>query len=122
LQVREFAREERSTVYVYLDLRAAPDDAFESAVECCAYLIWTLGEESVRIRFRTQHADLMFPDQVDVYRILRELALVEADPKAEPPSFEETHPHVLFSTAGGHSAIHTQSSPPPERLVSKHPH
>jgi uncharacterized protein (DUF58 family) len=99
LQVREFASEERSTVHIYLDLRATPGPAFENAVESCAYLIWSLSEESVRIRFRTQHTDLLFPDQVDVYRLLRELALVSADPQTSPPAPDEQDPHVLFSAA-----------------------
>lgn len=96
LQVREFAREERSTVYIYLDLRTEPGSAFETAVERCAFLVWSLSAESVRIRFRTQHADLMFPDQVDIYRILRELALVEPDTKAEMREPEDQAPHVVF--------------------------
>jgi uncharacterized protein (DUF58 family) len=95
LQVREFASEERSIVYVYLDLRADPGPAFENAVERCAYLIWSLSEESVRIHFRTQHADLLFPDQADLYRILRELALAQPDPHAPPPSSDD--PHIVFS-------------------------
>jgi len=97
LQVREFAHEERSTVYVYLDLRATPGQAFETAVESCAYLVWTLSGESVRIRFRTQRADLMFPDSVDIYRILRELGLAEPDPQAGQPSEDTPEPYVLFS-------------------------
>jgi uncharacterized protein (DUF58 family) len=98
LQVREFASEERSTVYVYLDLCAPPGPAFESAVESCAYLIWSLSEESVRIHFRTQRVDLLFPDQADLFGILRELALVEADPQAPPPPSDD--PHIVFGGAG----------------------
>ena len=109
LQVREFASEERSAVYVYLDLRATPGDAFESAVECCAFLVWSLGSESVRIRFRTQRTNLLFPDEVDIYRILRELALVQADLKAEEPKAGDPTPHVLFSAASEAVVIQTLS-------------
>jgi uncharacterized protein (DUF58 family) len=98
LQVREFAGEERSTIYVYLDLRSEPGAGFESAVESCAYLIWSLSEESVRIRFRTQHTDLMFPDQADLFRILRELALVEADPQVQPSDSDDAH--IVFGGKG----------------------
>ncbi len=97
LQVREFAREQRSTVSVYLDLRAEPGPLFEQVLESCAFLVWSLSSESVRIRFRTQRADLLFPDQVDLYRILRELALVEADLDAGSPAADEPEPHIVFS-------------------------
>jgi uncharacterized protein (DUF58 family) len=101
LQVREFAREERSTVYVFFDLRATVRDSFERAVECFASLVWRLSQESARIRFRTQNADLVFPDQVDVYSILRALALAEPLADPEQPQPDEADPHVLFSANPG---------------------
>ena len=121
LQVREFAREERWTVSVYLDLRGQPSEEFEDAVESCAFLIWTLSEEAVRIHFRTQQAEFFFPDEVDVYRILRELALAEPDPLAQEPSTAEQPPDVLFSAAGFVSntfAIREKQN----AIVSKRPH
>ena len=99
LQVREFAREERSTVYLFLDLRIPAGDEFERAVECCAYLVWMLSGESARIRFRTQSADLMFPDQVDVYEILRTLALAESAPRAGLPAADEDDPQLVITAA-----------------------
>ena len=115
LQVREFAREERSAVYLFFDLRVPAGDGFERLVECCAYLVWMLSGESVRIRFRTQADDLIFPDQVDVYETLRTLALLEPDLRAGLPEVDEDDPEVLFTAdpsdfaAGGWR---------PERVVS----
>lgn len=107
LQLREFAREERPPVYLFFDLRAAPSvafereaferESFERAIECCASLVWRLSRDSARIRFRTQAVDLVFPDQVDVYRILEALALAEPLPQSPVPPPGETDPHVLFS-------------------------
>ena len=99
LQVREFAREERSTVYLFFDLRGPAGEGFERSIECCAHLVWMLSAESTRIRFRTQREDLVFPDQVDVYEILRALAVMEASPDAETPAPDEDDPHLLFSVA-----------------------
>jgi uncharacterized protein (DUF58 family) len=119
LQVREFASEERSTVYVYFDLRGMPGEGFENAVESCAFLVWTLSGESVRVRFRTQQTDLMTPDEVDIYRILRELALVQADPNAPAP-LEELNPDVVLSSTAG-AVIQTLSASS-DKIVSKPPH
>ena len=99
LQVREFAREERSTVHIYFDARGRAGERFEQSVECCAYVVWMLSGESVRVRFRTQRVDLVFPDQVDVYEILRALAVIEARADVEMPSADEDDPHLLFTDA-----------------------
>ncbi len=97
LQVREFAREERSTVYVVFDLRIPAGEEFERSLECCASLIWMLGNESVRIRFRTQTDDLVFPEQADIYGLLRALALAEPRAESEIPNIAESEPQVLFT-------------------------
>ncbi len=97
LQVREFAREERSTVYLFFDLRMPAGEAFEQSVANCAFLAWKLSGESARVRFRTQLADLVFPEQVDLYEILRALALVNSAPEMEVPDAEEDDPHLLFT-------------------------
>jgi uncharacterized protein (DUF58 family) len=115
LQVREFAREERSTVYLFFDLRMPAGDEFERALECCAYLVWMLSGESTRIRFRTQLADLMFPDQVDVYEILRTLALVESDARAGVPDEDEDDPELLFTANASEFVARGWR---PERVVS----
>ncbi|MCC7498040.1 MAG: DUF58 domain-containing protein [Bryobacterales bacterium] len=78
LQVREFAREQEQTVEVFLDRCAggAPD-WFEQAVDCCAFITWSVASRGARVRLRTQTADLRAPDQTDIYGILKYLALVE---------------------------------------------
>jgi uncharacterized protein (DUF58 family) len=101
LQIREFAGEERSAVYLFFDLQGQAGEPFERAIECCASLVWRLSRESARIRFRTQAVDLVFPDQVDVYRILEALALAEPLPVSGLPAPDEADPHVLFSESPG---------------------
>lgn len=103
LQVREFAREEGRAFHLFLDvyvrdLSDADRAAFETAVECCAYLVWSLSNESARIWFRTQTHDLHFPEQASVYSILRALALVSPSVKAPIPEPDEDDPHVLFTS------------------------
>jgi uncharacterized protein (DUF58 family) len=80
LQVREFAREQDNRVVIYFDLdtEAAPDaDAwFEHAVDCAAFLAFRLAERGAQVRFCTQEFDVSFPDEGDIYTILKYLALV----------------------------------------------
>ncbi len=99
LQVREFAREDRSTLYIFFDLQADAGEAFERAIECCAWLVWSLSTQPVRIRFQTQARDLGFPDRVDAFQILHELTLAEAARFAVVPEPEADDPDVLFSFA-----------------------
>jgi len=78
LQVREFAREQERAVEIFLD-RDVPlhlEDWFERAVECCAYLSWSLSQMGAGIQFRSQQFDLRVPEEGDVYTILKYLALV----------------------------------------------
>jgi uncharacterized protein (DUF58 family) len=78
LQVREFARNQDREVELLLDLNVPSgfDDWFEHAVDCTAFLSWRLSLDGIRLRLRTQDADLHAPDEVDVYAILKYLALV----------------------------------------------
>ena len=78
LQVREFARNEDREVEVLLDLNvpAGFDDWFEHAIDCSAFLVWRLSLDGIRLRLCTQEAELRQPDEVDVYAILKYLALV----------------------------------------------
>lgn len=99
LQVREFAREDRSTVYIFFDLQGEPGEAFEHAIECCAWLVWSLSSQPVRIRFQTQKHDVGFPDQVDAFQILHELTLAEPVKTAEVPEAGSDDPDILFSFA-----------------------
>jgi uncharacterized protein (DUF58 family) len=86
LHVREFAREQDQTVTLFLDLHVAPNEFawFETAVDCCAFLVWRLNERGTRLRFLTQRFDRRVPDEATVYDILRYLALVEPLPGARP--------------------------------------
>jgi len=76
LQVREFAREQDNSVVIYFDLDTDMEGWFESAVDCSAYLAFRLAERGAQVRFCTQEFDLRFPDEGDIYSILKYLALV----------------------------------------------
>jgi len=78
LQVREFAREQEQAVAFYLDLDVAEehDEWFENAVDCCAFLAWNLTQRGSRLRLCTQNFDGRLPEEIDVYTILKYLAVV----------------------------------------------
>ncbi|MDX2152536.1 MAG: DUF58 domain-containing protein [Bryobacteraceae bacterium] len=78
LQVREFAREQDPIIQVYLDLNVPPAATpwFETAVDCCAFLVWRVSHQGARVHFRTQTFDLRLPEDGDVYAILKYLAVV----------------------------------------------
>src|SRR5580693_762049 len=78
LQVREFAREQEQVVEVFLDRGAPPElDAwFEHAVDCCAFLAWSLSSQGASIHFRSNGYELRQPEEGDIYTILKYLALV----------------------------------------------
>ncbi|MCW5981743.1 MAG: DUF58 domain-containing protein [Bryobacteraceae bacterium] len=84
LQVREFAREQDPLVEIFFDLYAPPahKDWFERAVDCAAYLTWTVMQKEARVRFRTEEFDAAIPAEGDVYTILKYLALVSPNPTA----------------------------------------
>jgi uncharacterized protein (DUF58 family) len=77
LQVREFARNQDREVELLLDLNVPHGlaDWFEHAIDCAAFLSWRLALDGIRVRLRTQDADLRAPDEADVYAILKYLAL-----------------------------------------------
>ena len=78
LQIREFAREQEQTVEIFLD-RDIPqehDHWFEQAIECCAFLAWSLSEQGTEIHFRSQGFLFRQPLDGDIYTILKYLALV----------------------------------------------
>jgi len=84
LQVREFARERRSGVEVYLDRRldsgesrSGPMERFERSIERCAFLIWNLSENDIELRFRSQGFTIASPAEGDIHAVLRYLALAE---------------------------------------------
>ena len=87
LQVREFAHNQDREVELMLDLNVPSglNDWFEHAVDCAAYLSWSLALDGIRLRLRTQDVDLHVPGEADVYAILKYLALV-APIFGKPPS------------------------------------
>jgi uncharacterized protein (DUF58 family) len=78
LQIREFAREQEPAVEIFLDrdVPAELEEWFEHAIDCCAYLTWSLWQMGAGIRFRSQQLDIRVPEEGDVYAILKYLALV----------------------------------------------
>lgn len=105
LQVREFAREQEMSVEFFLDLDTEDLAWFESSIQCCAYLLWTLAMKGTRIRLCTQRQDLRIPEEGDVYTILRYLATVLPSRGKLRPSFHERNAfQIVFSHA-------------PERLI-----
>lgn len=79
MQVREFALEQEPSVAIYLDLDVQPEQTawLEQAIECAAFLVVRLASRGVRVRLRSQEAELNVPETADVYRVLRYLALTE---------------------------------------------
>jgi hypothetical protein len=65
-------------VQIFLDLciPAGAEDWFERAVDCAAFLAWSVVQKEARVRFRTQEFDVCVPAEADVYTILKYLALV----------------------------------------------
>ncbi len=99
LQVREFAREQEPAVEIFLD-RDVPrhlEDWFEHAIECCAFLAWSLWQMGAGIRFRSQQFDIRVPEESDVYAILKYLALVfpQSGKPPEQPADEASFQVVL---------------------------
>ncbi|MEP6716307.1 MAG: DUF58 domain-containing protein [Terriglobia bacterium] len=79
LQVREFSRNERGTLEIYLDRRVprGREDWFEAAVEGCAFLAWNAVERDLEVRLRSQGFATTVPAADDIYAVLKYLALVQ---------------------------------------------
>jgi uncharacterized protein (DUF58 family) len=103
LQVREFVREQERLVEIFLDLDVGHEYEawFETAVDCCAFLVFQLSQRGARVRLRSQDFDIAAPEQGDVYTMLRYLALAVRLPGSSPlvPD-EENSFRVAFSTRG----------------------
>jgi uncharacterized protein (DUF58 family) len=105
LQVREFSREQQCAVDLFLDRRIPPGavEAFERAVERCAFVVWELSGRDVEVCFRSQRFAFALPEEGEVYAILRFLALAEPivtlGPSADAPDFESepSSLRVVFS-------------------------
>jgi len=99
LQVREFAREQEQTVEIFLDRDIAPElDAwFEHAIDCCAFLAWSLSARGASIQFRSNGYAFRQPEEGDIYTILKYLALVYPQPanSLEPPLDESSYKIVF---------------------------
>ncbi len=99
LQIREFAREQERAVEIFLDRDVPPhlEPWFERAIECCAFLAWSLWQMGAGIRFRSQQFDIRVPEEGDVYTILKYLALVfpQAGKPPESPADESSFQIVL---------------------------
>jgi uncharacterized protein (DUF58 family) len=88
LMVREFAREDDTTVLLVLDAHseAAESNAspferqrFEKAVEFCAAIAWDFHERGAMLEFRGGSARVaLAPATENIFEVLRHLALVEA--------------------------------------------
>jgi len=100
LQVREFAREQEQTVEIFLDRDIPPElDAwFEYAIDCCAFLAWSLSSRGASIHFRSAGFALRQPEEGDIYNILKYLALVYAQRGngAEAPH-DDTSYKIVFT-------------------------
>jgi uncharacterized protein (DUF58 family) len=100
LQVREFAREQERTVEMFLDRDIPPhlDAWFEHAVDCCAFLAWSLSSQGTSIHFRSNGYDLRQPEEGDIYTILKYLALVYPQKASGPEApLDDTSYKVVFT-------------------------
>ena len=102
LQVREFARDQDPLVQIFLDLNVPPErtEWFETAVDCCAFLVWRISQKGARLHLRTQSHDLRMPEDGDIYTILKYLAEVTpvSGSAAAPPHDEHSVQIVLSSS------------------------
>jgi hypothetical protein len=86
-------------VVIYFDLDKEFEGWFESAVDCSAFLAFRLAERGAQVRFCTQEFDLSFPDEGDIYSILKYLALVSpAKGKAPAPPDDPSSFQIVFSS------------------------
>lgn len=108
LQVREFAREEDTTVEIYLDLDLDIEQGewLEKAIACCAFLSWRLSESDAAFRLCTADFDCSTPHEGNVHRILRYLAVAETRPGKPVPK------------PGATRSFRIVFSPSPERLAA----
>jgi uncharacterized protein (DUF58 family) len=77
--IREFSRDEKGVVEVFLDRRteAGNSQSFEAAVERCAFLISHLGSGENHLLFSAQGFTNTAAEEEEFYVILKYLALVE---------------------------------------------
>ena len=102
LQVREFAREQEQTLEIFLDrdVPAELEQWFEHAIDCCAFLAWSLSSRGAAIHFRSNGYQFRQPEDGDIYAILRYLALVypQGGHVPEPPIEDDSY-KIVFTAA-----------------------
>jgi uncharacterized protein (DUF58 family) len=102
LQVREFAREQRQTLEIVLDRRIDPTQPeqvqwFETAIECCAFLVWEF--QASPLVLRSQRYCARVPDESDIYGVLKFLAMAGPDGAGLGDSLgDEPTIQILLST------------------------
>lgn len=105
LQVREFSREQEQAILLFLDLEQNDPDTFEASVDTSAYLAWNLAQRSARLRFCTQQVSFRYPEDGDVYTILKYLALVSPVRGMVAPAPDDQYGfQVIISAAPGRLA------------------
>jgi len=106
LQVREFTQDRQRKVEIFFDRRIAPgeQEQFEALVENCAFVVWELGARGASMWLRSQRFSMDFPEEGEVYDLLKFLALVEpmvrltAAGVEEDEEFQGGHPGIRFRT------------------------
>lgn len=104
LQVREFVQPERPEAEIMLDLGVPESQRawFERAVDCCAFLGWSLHLQRASFRLVTQSAVFDCRDGAGVHDVLRYLALVEPQRRAAPLDLgSATGPRIVLSPPTG---------------------
>jgi uncharacterized protein (DUF58 family) len=84
-----------------LQVREVPpelDAWFEHAINCCAFLAWSLSNHGASIHFRSNGYQFRQPEDGDIYTILKYLALVYAQGGNAPePPLDETSYKIVFT-------------------------
>jgi len=118
LQVREFAKEQDPLIEIFVDLNVPEQSRpwFERAVECCAFITWSLAAKEMQLHFRSQNFQITVPATGDVYTILKYLALVEPRPGSLPVEPGAENSFQIVFTAQPEKI--TQSGWSPTRVVA----
>jgi hypothetical protein len=75
------------------------DEWFEHAIDCCAFLAWSLSNQGAAIHFRSNGYQFRQPEDGDIYAILKYLALVYPQASAPEPPMEETSYKIVFTAS-----------------------
>lgn len=112
LKVREFTREEEVRVTIFFDDRMAPPaspanrERFERAVDFCACLAWQAYTSGSLLRFAGGKLETAMAPAADiVYRVLEELAVIEARDRASNGA--DAFPPLAACATDGYSVVIT---------------